>query len=607
MSRRFSARSHAGSHPNIKLFDPLPPAEAALATLGGTLQLTIEPQGLFQPRVQAKPRLVKQLPPETDDLYVYDLFRPFGPLASVKCIVTNPITGEFTGFRGMARVDFYNEAHAVAAESALYCQMIGTKSISVALLPSSRNAAPMQQPKFSPKAPTFVPKSVQSPAESQAGSTEAKTILIKRAAPPSGSAASIYADPQPTDSAKPASISALAQPLPNGTSTAGSIHAQPQASRTSSGGTVKARPHAVKITAPPAESAQPAVPEPQSNAATRDGKSKPDSAQTASSLEQERPKSATKSLASSDGDSWVKDLTQSLPSTPLPAQPATSAASATPELLASTSANGTATAKPKEAEVGSKIDRAPLASPAEPVNGSTAVPVSTKERQRLCEAVKRLSPLLGQSDIDDITDLLSGLSKKERATCLFNQGYLQSKVDEAKEALDLTDTTDIAASASLTNDKADDSGIAHQLPDLSNGSQATSMSPSTSFHTLSSLAHMSCKDVVTQVEKAQRGKGESGLPLQKIDAAAWAESERRLNTILAEPKEVDRKQKLGQLLFKQVKASGVVKGGNVAKVTIALLDQEDLRSLGHVMESFPDLLKQKIEIVQNTIATLKDM
>lgn len=55
-----------------------------------------------------------------------------------------------------------------------------------------------------------------------------------------------------------------------------------------------------------------------------------------------------------------------------------------------------------------------------------------------------------------------------------------------------------------------------------------------------------------------------------------------------------QKQQLGDKLFKVIKSFGIK---SAPKVTIALLDQEDLRALAHLMNSYPSVLKDKAQAV----------
>lgn len=494
----------------------------------------INPPDQPQPRAEAKARLVKQLPPTTDNLSLYHLFRPFGPLAAVRCIETN-LAGEHTGFRGMAQIDFYLEQHALAAQNALHCETIGRKTISVSIMPPGREAL-SKKSTLSVKAQPFTPAALAQKQQSKGEDTHEPAGTVKRVA--SGSAASIYAAPQASVAPAPAADSKLS-PRPD-----------------------LSIDNTTKQLDEPARSAD------------------------WTSTSQQKPGSTAREPVGSSKSRWATSLDGG-PAVSQGPQPTPVSDSKMPQL------------SPRHP--GPAVDPTKLSPQTEETpSDSSPVALASKERSRLYEAVKRASPHLKSSAVDDVTDLLCGLPKKERASCLFNPTYLQTKVEEAKEALDLTDNESCPPPSKLSNDTADDSGMSHGATDSADYPREASISPSTSFHTLASLAHMSCKDIITLVEEAQHDKDSSRLPLPKIEADMWTETDRKLDTILQEPKEVDRKQKLGQLLFKQFKASGVVKGGSVAKITIALLDQEDLRSLGHVMDSFPELLKEKIAMLQKS-------
>ena len=62
---------------------------------------------------------------------------------------------------------------------------------------------------------------------------------------------------------------------------------------------------------------------------------------------------------------------------------------------------------------------------------------SAKERQRLLQAVRSVTQ--ADAPVEDITDMLASLPKKDRALALFNPEYLKQKVDEAKDIIDITD------------------------------------------------------------------------------------------------------------------------------------------------------------------------
>jgi len=56
-----------------------------------------------------------------------------------------------------------------------------------------------------------------------------------------------------------------------------------------------------------------------------------------------------------------------------------------------------------------------------------------------------------------------------------------------------------------------------------------------------------------------------------------------------------QKQQLGDKLWRVIKSFGI-KGA--PKLTITLLDQDDLRALAHLMNSYPSILKEKALLAQ---------
>jgi polyadenylate-binding protein len=159
-------------------------AEKALATLNGrtipelpaavTLILspytpTSPPTALPPPNAQ--PRLVKHLPPGMTDSELYDLFRPYGALASVRA---HSVFGPDTGV-----VEFWREDDARIAEEALHCADVRGSNIAVqvyqprrapshhqphphvaaaaAVLVQQQQQQQQQQQEFNVAAPSFVP------------------------------------------------------------------------------------------------------------------------------------------------------------------------------------------------------------------------------------------------------------------------------------------------------------------------------------------------------------------------------------------------------------------------------------------------------------------
>lgn len=227
---------------------------------------------------------------------------------------------------------------------------------------------------------------------------------------------------------------------------------------------------------------------------------------------------------------------------------------------------------------------------------------SSKERARLLSAVSQLMP--SGSPIEDVTDLLAGMTKKDRAMALFNRDFLKIKVDEAKEILDITadDGEDVVGEPESVKAVKDAPVVksptaAATSPSSATAAEETPATPTANdeTHTLSSLARLSCQEVLALADKASKDKSSPGLPLPKADSAQWQKTEEMVDRILEEKREAERKQKLGDVLFKKIKSFGI-KGA--PKITIRLLDSEDLRSLAHVMDSYPELLQEKVTLIQ---------
>lgn len=99
------------------------------------------------PPPSALPRLVKHLPPDFTDSQLYDIFRPYGALASAR---TQTHFGPDTGM-----VEFWNEDDARAAEEEMHCADVDGSNIAVQVYQPRRTSGGL--PEFSANAPTFIP------------------------------------------------------------------------------------------------------------------------------------------------------------------------------------------------------------------------------------------------------------------------------------------------------------------------------------------------------------------------------------------------------------------------------------------------------------------
>jgi len=241
------------------------------------------------------------------------------------------------------------------------------------------------------------------------------------------------------------------------------------------------------------------------------------------------------------------------------------------------------------------------------------------EKERLYNAVARLEP----QNATEITDLLLSLNKKERALCLFNADYLNSKVESAKNILSVLEDDPVptppaskpetmGTSQEKTTKRAVAQSGSPKTPDLSYSrgpslaaSPAAPVTPNitsmaippasssstittTAVHTLATLAKLPATEIV----KIAGGNpvATTGLPLPKADPLVTRSTDEFIDAIQGRSI-AQQKQALGDKLFKVVKAFGV-KGA--PKMTILLLDTEDLRALAHLMNSYPAVLKEKV-------------
>jgi polyadenylate-binding protein len=152
-------------------------AEKALATLQSRpipglqppVPLVLSPYPFTTPPTpmpppSAVPRLVKHLPPGFTDSQLYDIFRPFGALASAR---TQAGFGNDTGV-----IEFWREEDALQAEEAMHCSDVDGQNIAVQVYQPRRTSA-----EFSANAPTFVPSGSVFPYPTQAGSFSLLPLL----------------------------------------------------------------------------------------------------------------------------------------------------------------------------------------------------------------------------------------------------------------------------------------------------------------------------------------------------------------------------------------------------------------------------------------------
>ncbi|KAH8103123.1 hypothetical protein BXZ70DRAFT_773261 [Cristinia sonorae] len=245
---------------------------------------------------------------------------------------------------------------------------------------------------------------------------------------------------------------------------------------------------------------------------------------------------------------------------------------------------------------------ATLSTPARTESPSGSV-APTSERDKMAAAVARLET----SRQAELTGLLMSLPKRERAMCLFNVEVLRAKIADAKMVLDVEEEeeespvatvpvpqTPVARKVSTTTSY----DTSPKTPDLSSRgpsaaaspAPATPSQPTAPVHTIASLARLPATEII----KLANSSSATGLPLPKADPLVVKATDEFIDGLM-DKTVLMQKQQLGDKLWRVVKAFGI-KGA--PKITITLLDQEDLRSLAHLMNSYPSVLKEKALIAQ---------
>ncbi|KXN81675.1 Polyadenylate-binding protein, cytoplasmic and nuclear [Leucoagaricus sp. SymC.cos] len=268
---------------------------------------------------------------------------------------------------------------------------------------------------------------------------------------------------------------------------------------------------------------------------------------------------------------------------------------------------------------------ADLSTPPRTSSPSGSIPPVVSERDRVYQAICKLE----RHNQSELTDLVMSLPKRERAMCLFNSEVLRSKLVDAKLVLEsdggeaeepsipaepVTPQTKKTVTRSATLEES--AGASPRTPDLSSRGASAAASPmpttpstsiastvtssstatvagATTNWTLKGLAKLSALEIVRIASDPN-----TVLPpgVVKADPIVKQTTDEFVDSLLDKPAP-QQKQLLGEKLFKVVK-SFVAKGA--PKITITLLDQEELRPLAHLMNSYPAVLKDKVLALQLT-------
>ncbi|KZV65745.1 hypothetical protein PENSPDRAFT_756207 [Peniophora sp. CONT] len=237
---------------------------------------------------------------------------------------------------------------------------------------------------------------------------------------------------------------------------------------------------------------------------------------------------------------------------------------------------------------------------------SASLAPNANERERIFAAVARIETARAQ----EVAQLIMGLPKRERAMCLFNVEVLRSKVEEAKMVLAAEEDEEeeqkpVQAPVTPVKPRAIAAVQSPATPDLSSRGPSAAASPAPATpsapasqagqepapgqtHTLASLASLPLTEVV-RLARAPGGAGQ-GLPLPKADALVVRDTDAWVDSLQSQPT-AQQKQAVGQKLHALLKAQGFKRDS--AKITVAMVDQEDVRSLAHCVACWPEVVKEK--------------
>ncbi|KAK7020207.1 hypothetical protein VNI00_017820 [Paramarasmius palmivorus] len=258
-----------------------------------------------------------------------------------------------------------------------------------------------------------------------------------------------------------------------------------------------------------------------------------------------------------------------------------------------------------------------MSTPPRTTSPSGSLPPAS-ERDKMLNAVAKFEADVAKRDL--LTDLLMGLPKRERAMCLFNTEVLRAKIEDAKVVLESMEEEEeqqpspppVTPKKRVT--KVADDGSSPLTPDLSSRGPSATASPlpgtpgtptpapganvaspsGPQYTNVAGLAKLPAAEIIRLVNGTggKAGTIADGV-LPKADPLVIAATDEFIDGLMGKAPQM-QKQQLGDKLFKVIKSFGIK---SAPKVTIALLDQEDLRALAHLMNSYPTVLKDKAQAV----------
>jgi len=188
---------------------------------------------------------------------------------------------------------------------------------------------------------------------------------------------------------------------------------------------------------------------------------------------------------------------------------------------------------------------------------------------------------LEKAHVSDLTELLMSLPKRDRALCLFNTEVLRVKIADAKVVLESDDSDDVVEQHSAVP----------ATPQARGPSVAASPAPQTpsapsSNYTVNSVAQMSFAEIYGLVNSGVE------LPMLKTSPELVKESEQWVGTVSSHTLATFKEQ-VGRKWLSCLKTAGYKRGIKVVSHYMTRIDEQETRSLAHIVCLYPAIVKEK--------------
>ncbi|CAJ0869427.1 1466_t:CDS:2 [Entrophospora sp. SA101] len=186
-------------------------------------------------------------------------------------------------------------------------------------------------------------------------------------------------------------------------------------------------------------------------------------------------------------------------------------------------------------------------------------------------------------NVDEILELILTLSTKERRSCYFNAEYLNKRIHEAIQALEVV-TNDDNLSCSPKSAAPSTEITPISTPPFIKSTESLNLTNKTTYN-VKTINPITSTTTTSPTSSSTRN-------------SEWDEIQQFMDSIKFKPVH-ERKQKLGDRLFRKVKSLGL-KSAMASKVTINLLDTDDLYELAHSMND-NDKFREKVAAAERAV------